>query len=70
MNDRSPVSYAEICQKYGIENETTAANMLKTAKRLFRSILEKHVRQTVVSGEAVEEEVQEIFGPLWNKRID
>jgi len=68
MSDCPPVPYAEICRKYGIENEATAANMLKTAKRLFRSILEKYVRQTVVCGEAVEEELQEIFGLLGSKR--
>ncbi len=70
MNDRQPVPYAEVCRRYGIENETTAANMLKTAKRLFRSILEKHVRQTVVGGEAVAEELREIFGFLRDKRTD
>jgi hypothetical protein len=63
-----PVPYAEVCGKYGIKDETTAANMLKTAKRLFRSILEKHVQQTVVCGEAAEEELQEIFGFLEHKR--
>ena len=68
MNDCPPIPYAQICQRYGIENETTAANMLKTAKRLFRSILEKHVRQTVVRGEAVEEELQEVFGFLRSRR--
>jgi len=70
MNDRPPVPYAEICRRYGIENETTAANMLKTAKRLFRSILVKHVRQTVVRGEAVGEELREIFGFLRDRRTD
>ena len=68
MTDCPPPPYVEICRSYGIENETVAANMLKTAKRLFRSVLEKHVRQTVLSGEAVEEELQEIFGFLQIKR--
>jgi len=70
MGDRPPTPYVEICRRYGIKDETTAANMLKTAKRLFRSILEKHVRQTVVCGGEVEEEVQEIFGFLQIKRTD
>jgi len=68
MSDCPPVPYPEICRKYGIEDETTAANMLKTAKRLFRSILERHVRQTVVCGQSVEEELREIFGFLGSKR--
>jgi RNA polymerase sigma factor (sigma-70 family) len=70
MSDSPRVPYEEVCRKYGIENETTAANMLKTAKRLFRSTLEKHVRQTVVRGEAVEEELQEIFGFLCTQRTE
>jgi RNA polymerase sigma-70 factor (ECF subfamily) len=70
LNDRLPVSYAEICRKYGIENETTAANILKTAKRLFRSILEKHVRQTVIRDEGIREELQEVFGFLGIRRTD
>ncbi len=68
MGDSPPVPYAEICQRHGIENEIVAANMLKTAKRLFRSILEKHVRQTVECGEAVEEELQGVFGFLGSRR--
>ena len=35
--------------------------MLKTVKRLFKSTLHKHVRQTVNSGEAVEDELKEVF---------
>jgi len=61
LEDREAASFSQICQKYGIDDETTASNMLKTVKRLFRSILEKYVRQTVLSGEAVEEELKEIF---------
>jgi RNA polymerase sigma-70 factor (ECF subfamily) len=61
LEDREVPSFNQICQRYGIDNEATASNMLKTVKRLFRSVLEKHVRQTVLSGEAVEEELREIF---------
>jgi len=68
MSDSPPASYTEICRRYGIENETIAANMLKTAKRLFRSILEKHVRQTVVGDGEAADELHEVFGFLSNKR--
>ncbi len=70
MSDHPPTPYPEICRKYHIENETIAANILKTAKRLFRSVLEKHVRQTVVSGEVADEELQEVFGFLRLKRTE
>ena len=61
LEDREVPSFNQICQRYRIDNEATASNMLKTVKRLFRSVLEKHIRQTVLSGEAVEEELREIF---------
>jgi hypothetical protein len=35
--------------------------MLNTVKKLVRSVLKSHVRQTVISGEAADEELKEIF---------
>lgn len=61
LEDREAASFHQICQKYDVADETTASNMLKTVKRLFRSVLEKHVRQTVLTGEAVEVELREFF---------
>ena len=61
MEDREASSLSLICERYDIDNETTASNMLKTVKRLFRSVLNKHVRQTVTSGEAVDAELREVF---------
>jgi RNA polymerase sigma-70 factor (ECF subfamily) len=61
MEDREASSLSLICEQYGIDNETTASNMLKTVKRLFKSVLNKHVRQTVTSGEEVDSELREIF---------
>jgi RNA polymerase sigma-70 factor (ECF subfamily) len=70
LEDRQTPSLSQICRRYGIDNEATASNMLKTVKRLFRSVLEKHVRQTVASGEAVEEELREIFRFLEKERTN
>ncbi len=61
MEDAERPSLGQICKQYDIANETTASNMLKTVKRLFRSVLHKHVRQTVNSGDAVDVELGEIF---------
>ncbi len=57
----APPSLREICRQYDIETEATVSNMLNTVKKLVRSVLKNHVRQTVVSGEAVEEELKEIL---------
>lgn len=50
-----------ICQQYDIDSEATVSNMLNTVKKLFRSVLKNHVRQTVISGDVAEEELKEIF---------
>lgn len=68
LEDREAPSLKQICQSYGIDNEATASGMLKTVKRHFRSVLTDHVRQTVVSGDTVEEELQEIFQFFGQKR--
>jgi DNA-directed RNA polymerase specialized sigma24 family protein len=54
-------SLAQLCERYGVESETKASNMLGTVKRQFQAILVKHIRQTVLSGEAAEEELGEMF---------
>jgi len=54
-------SFSQLCERYEIENEAKASNMLSTAKRQFQSILTQQVRQTVLSGEAAESEIEEMF---------
>jgi DNA-directed RNA polymerase specialized sigma24 family protein len=61
LEDTEPPSLPQLCQQYGIENETKASNMLGTVRRQFQSVLKKHIRQTVVSGETAEEELREMF---------
>jgi RNA polymerase sigma-70 factor (ECF subfamily) len=54
-------SLTQLCAHYHVEDETKASNMLGTVKRQFQAILVKHVRQTVLSGAAAEEELGEMF---------
>jgi len=61
MENEQPIPLKEICRQYGIENEATASHMLETVKRRFQSILKKQVRQTVLTGQVVEEELKEIL---------
>ena len=70
LEDREAPSFNQICQRYGVDDEATASNMLKTVKRLFRSVLEKHIRLTVLSGETVEEELREIFKFMEKERTN
>ena len=61
LEEREPPSLKAICQRYGIETEVAASHMLTTVKRRFRNVLKSHVRLTVLTGEAVEEELEEIL---------
>lgn len=70
LEDGQTCSLAELCRRYGIESEVAASNMLKTVKRRFQSALRKHVRQTLISGELVEEEMREIFSFFRKKRTE
>jgi RNA polymerase sigma-70 factor (ECF subfamily) len=70
LEDREAPSLPEICRRYGIDNEATASAMIKTVKRFFRNVLTEHVRQTVVSGQTAEEELQEIFQFSGKKRAE
>jgi RNA polymerase sigma-70 factor (ECF subfamily) len=55
-----PPSLKDICEKYGIEDDTKASNMIVTVKRRFQSALKKQLRDSVVSEEQVTGELEEI----------
>jgi DNA-directed RNA polymerase specialized sigma24 family protein len=61
LEDNQVPSLAQLCERYDIPNEAQASNMLTTVKRHFQNVLREHVRQTVLTGEAAEEELKEIF---------
>jgi len=61
LENQQLISLKEICKQYSIENEATASHMLETVKRRFQSVLRKQVRQTVLTGQVVEEELKEIL---------
>jgi len=61
LEDSTPPSLGELCQRYGIEDEKKASNMTITVKRRFQTLLRKHVRHTVATEGEVEEELQEIL---------
>jgi RNA polymerase sigma-70 factor (ECF subfamily) len=54
-------SLKDICTRYAIEDEIKASNMIVTAKRRFQSELRKHIRNTVLSENLVDEELSEIL---------
>jgi len=61
LQGHDPPSLLQLCERYGIDKEATASNMISTVKKRVRSVLEAQVRQTVVSDQAAREELQEFF---------
>ena len=68
LQEQPAPSLRQICERHGIENEATASHMLLTVKRRFQTVLKDHVRQTVLTGEGVEEEWREILKLLEKKK--
>ena len=64
LNNVKPPSLTEICERYGIESEKKASNMMITVKRRFQAALRQHLRRTVASESMMEEELREIMGFL------
>ena len=55
-----PVSIKELCATYGIEDSAKVSNMIVTVKRRFQATLKQRLRDSVISDEHVEGEVEEI----------
>ena len=61
LNNAAPPSLTDVCEKYGIESEKKASNMLVTVKRRFQSTLKQYIRSTVASESQMADEVKEIL---------
>ena len=61
LNNAAPPSLKDICEKYGIESEKKASNMIVTVKRRFQSALKQYIRSTVVSESQMADELKEIL---------
>jgi len=61
LENVEPPSLADICEKYGIEDEKKASNMNITVKRRFQSALKQYIRNTVTSDTQINEELEEIM---------
>jgi hypothetical protein len=60
MDRTDAISLAEICARYGIEDESKASNMIVTVKRRFQKLVQEHLRKSVVSDALLAEELDEI----------
>ena len=61
LNNAAPPSLRDICEKYGIESEKKASNMIVTVKRRFQIALKQYIRSTVASESQMDDELKEIM---------
>lgn len=61
MENTQAPSLKEICDKYGIEDEKKASNMIVTVNRRFRASLKRHLRRAVASDVEVDAELRELM---------
>lgn len=61
LNNAAPPSLDDICEKYGVESEKKASNMIVTVKRRFQSALKQYIRSTVASESQMADELKEIL---------
>jgi RNA polymerase sigma-70 factor (ECF subfamily) len=64
LENYEPPPLRNLCNKYGVENETKASNMIITVKRRFDAVLKRFLRQYVQSDSEVENEFSELIGIL------
>jgi len=61
LNNAAPSSLIDICEKYGVESEKKASNMIVTVKRRFQNALKQYIRSTVASESQMADELKEIL---------
>ena len=60
MGDSSPPCFADLCEKYGIDDQKKAANMITSVKRRLQKALNQFIRNTATSENEMQEEFVEI----------
>lgn len=61
INNQTALSLPEICQKYAIESESRASNMVITVKRRLRKVLERRLRQYAIANGEMEQEISDLL---------
>jgi len=61
IENKADPSLSELCERYGIEDEARASNMMITVKRCFRRALEGQLRHYVRTDADIEDEIRELF---------
>jgi RNA polymerase sigma-70 factor (ECF subfamily) len=68
MDNESPPSMKEICDKHSVDNGIKASNMIITVKRRLRTAMEQKLRKSVISDKDIGDELEEMTQFLSTKR--
>ena len=68
MDNESPPSMKQICDKHGIADGIKASNMIITVKRRLRTAMEQKLSRSVISDEEMDDELEEMTQFLSTKR--
>jgi RNA polymerase sigma-70 factor (ECF subfamily) len=68
MESTDPLSLAELCGRFGIEDGIKASNMIFAVKRRFQAAMKRHLRQSVASDAEIGEEIRGLTRFLEKKR--
>ena len=60
LGESSPPSFADLCEKYGIDDQKKVANMITTVKRRLQKSLSQFIRNTATSDDEMHKEFAEI----------
>jgi hypothetical protein len=61
LDNVKPPSLVQLCRAHHIADEAKASNMVVTMKRRFQAGLRRHVRQSVDSNAAADEEILDLI---------
>lgn len=61
LNSTEPETLTDVCEKYGIESEKKASNMIITVKKRFQTTLKQYIRSTLASENDMADELKEIM---------
>lgn len=68
IKNRPSPALRELCERYGVDSEAKASNMITTVKRSFRRALEDQLRRFVPTDSDIEDELNELFNAIGKGR--
>jgi hypothetical protein len=68
LEDREPPTLAALCARHGVDEPTTASNMIFSVKRQFQAALREHLRNAVARDDEIAGEFDDLVQFLMRSR--